>query len=240
MMGRHDWEIVAADEPYFGVLVHDKFRKSALTPQSLDEFYESGRAELATVSTWLQAATGAQPAGRVLELGCGVGRHSLAFAEAGFDVVGYDVSQTMLARARERLAQNPSGKSVRFTTELPDGPFDWLHSFIVLQHIPPDEGLRLLCAALSRLAPGAFLSIQVTIWRDRRLSPSGLKRRIGRQGRLWLARLGLGPAAHLIQMYDYDLGALARACVAAGFANLALRHTDHGGHHGVWMLGRKG
>lgn len=39
--------------------------------------------------------------GRVLDLCCGFGRHSLAFAEAGVDVIGVDLSAELLAQARE-------------------------------------------------------------------------------------------------------------------------------------------
>lgn len=39
--------------------------------------------------------------GRVLDLCCGFGRHSLLFAEAGLDVAGLDLSRDLLAAARE-------------------------------------------------------------------------------------------------------------------------------------------
>ncbi|MEA2425120.1 MAG: hypothetical protein QOH13_1530 [Thermoleophilaceae bacterium] len=38
----------------------------------------------------------------VADVGCGTGRHSLALAEAGFDVTGIDASADMVAVARER------------------------------------------------------------------------------------------------------------------------------------------
>lgn len=41
------------------------------------------------------------PSRRLLDLGCGTGEHARFFAEKGFDVVGVDVSDTMLDRARE-------------------------------------------------------------------------------------------------------------------------------------------
>ena len=37
---------------------------------------------------------------RILDLGCGNGRHSLAFAKKGFDVVGIDLSETLIAQAK--------------------------------------------------------------------------------------------------------------------------------------------
>lgn len=41
----------------------------------------------------------------LLDLGCGTGVHSCAFARAGYQVVGVDRSETMLERARERAAK---------------------------------------------------------------------------------------------------------------------------------------
>lgn len=37
---------------------------------------------------------------RILDLGCGYGRHSIALAQQGYDVVGVDLSETLLAKAR--------------------------------------------------------------------------------------------------------------------------------------------
>jgi len=44
-------------------------------------------------------------AGRLLELGCGTGRHSVEFAELGWDVDGVDLSETMVSQAQERSRQ---------------------------------------------------------------------------------------------------------------------------------------
>jgi SAM-dependent methyltransferase len=41
------------------------------------------------------------PHSAVLDLGCGAGRHSLALGERGFRVVGYDLSEDLLAVARQ-------------------------------------------------------------------------------------------------------------------------------------------
>lgn len=50
---------------------------------------------------FLSAPFGSLPSTRLLDLGCGTGEHARYFAEKGFDVVGVDVSDTMLERARE-------------------------------------------------------------------------------------------------------------------------------------------
>ena len=41
--------------------------------------------------------------GRLIDLGCGTGRHVVQFAQKGFNVVGVDLSQAMLAGAAAKL-----------------------------------------------------------------------------------------------------------------------------------------
>lgn len=49
----------------------------------------------------------------VLELGCGTGRITLPLARAGIRIVGIDRSETMLARARRRIARARLGRRAR-------------------------------------------------------------------------------------------------------------------------------
>lgn len=75
---------------------------------------------------------------RILDLGCGVGRHALMFAEAGFDVSGLDASKAGLAfcgqMAEERGVElNLKAGSM---TRLPYDPntFDYVLAFNVIYH----------------------------------------------------------------------------------------------------------
>ena len=56
---------------------------------------------------FLEKAFGSLPSRRILDLGCGTGEHARFLAEKGFEVVGVDVSDTMLERAREGVV--PAG-----------------------------------------------------------------------------------------------------------------------------------
>ena len=51
-----------------------------------------------------------RPGARILDLGCGIGRHSLEFAKRGFDVVGLDFSEDYLAEAIQAKKQSKSLK----------------------------------------------------------------------------------------------------------------------------------
>lgn len=64
---------------------------------------------------------------KVLDLACGTGRHSVAFGMKGYDVIGIDLSETLIKKARQRLEdQNlPVKFQVADMFQLPDlGSFD--------------------------------------------------------------------------------------------------------------------
>ncbi len=45
---------------------------------------------------------GVEPGASILDVGCGFGRHSIALAQRGYQVVGIDSSEAMIAAARDR------------------------------------------------------------------------------------------------------------------------------------------
>ncbi len=82
---------------------------------------------------------------RVLDLGCGFGRHMYVASEAGAEVVGIDLSGGV-DLARRNNAQHPRCHVVQgsiFDRPLRDGIFDIVWSFGVLHHLPdPAAGFR--------------------------------------------------------------------------------------------------
>ncbi len=67
------------------------------------DLYESQDTELAkTQVPQLTALLGLAPPARVLDVGCGYGRHSVELARLGFQVTGVDISEVQLARAGEK------------------------------------------------------------------------------------------------------------------------------------------
>ncbi len=227
-----DWRELGRHEPYWGVISHPEFLSENITPEGIESFYLSGRQYIAEMIETLTRLTGQVPSGPALDFGCGVGRLAEAMAEH-VPTTGLDISPGMLEVARKR------GGKATYTDELPVGPFGWINSFIVFQHIPPERGLDLLEDLLVRLAPGGMTSIQLTAWRDARYERHDLTgwRRFyaERRHRHWVKTLPAGQ----IWMYDYNLSDVLRLLNQAGIEEMHLVSTDHGGHHGVIIFGRK-
>ncbi|HUB76255.1 MAG TPA: class I SAM-dependent methyltransferase [Solirubrobacteraceae bacterium] len=91
---------------------------------------------------------------RILDLGCGLGDFSGLLAQRGFEVVGADVSQEALRRARARF---PAVEFALSGAELPfaDGEFDAVWLSEVLEHV--QDGLGLLAEVRRTLAPDGRL-----------------------------------------------------------------------------------
>ena len=101
---------------------------------------------------------------KMLDLGCGTGRHAVIFAGHGFDVTGVDQSEPMVARARDRAAQmnlgaNPEFLSGDIRNFSGKSPFDAaLMNFNVIGYMTSnDDALGALGAARKNLRQDGLL-----------------------------------------------------------------------------------
>jgi len=231
-----DWREIGAKEPYWGVLSDDRFAQRNIDAAAIDEFYASGRSDIDTLVERASALLGPwrKPA-HALDFGCGAGRLSLAMTQWASLVTGFDISPGMLEVARRRAGDR---SDLRFTHQWPDGPFDWINSYIVFQHIPPVRGLEILDGLLERLAEDGVVTLHFTFYRD-----AALRRPRTRTGLVRALRRVLGrtaePRVGSISMFDYDLDAVAERLNRHGIERVLLIHTDHGGHHGAHVIGRR-
>src|SRR4051794_39020491 len=76
------------------------------------------------------------PIGRFLEAGAGTGHMSSLFLDRGFSGASHDLGDSSRTAMRERFrGMEASMQVVDSVDELPDGSFDYLFAFEVLEHI---------------------------------------------------------------------------------------------------------
>lgn len=107
---------------------------------------------------------------RVLDLGCGAGRHLVYLARQAFEVYGTDIDSRGLARAQAWLEQEglSAHLAIADMEALPysDGFFDAVVSTNVIHHNLLD-GIRRTVAGVRRaLQPGGWFFAMVNAWGD--------------------------------------------------------------------------
>lgn len=134
---REDWNARARDDAAYYVAFGRHKQSDADFFATATEVINGIEAELRRVplpqrSTW-----------KALEIGCGPGRLMRPLSRHFAEIHGVDVSDEMIALARDRLRDTPNayphlndGDSLR---EFADETFDFVYSYAVFQHLPTRE-----------------------------------------------------------------------------------------------------
>ncbi len=173
---------------------------------------------------------GLQAGDRVLDMGCGGGRHAFEMYRRGADVVAFDQDGDELAGvldlfgAMREAGEVPPGAEAdikqgdALSLPFPDGEFDRVVAAEVLEHIPEDTAA---IAELARvLRPGGTLAVTVPRWLPERVC--------------W----ALSDAYHEVEgghVRIYTRGRLVARLEAAGLATEGSDHV-HGLHAPYWWL----
>jgi len=165
------WEYYGKHDPYYGVLTADEYRAEHLTEASKEQFFETGKRYIDSVVGAVRRHLDPQfsPV-RALDFGCGVGRLVIPLAAVCDSVTGVDVSESMLTEARNNCARRGL-KNVSLVTsddrlsQVPGG-FNFINSYLVFQHIPPQRGERIFAALVDRLEEGGVGVVHVTYRRN--------------------------------------------------------------------------
>jgi len=191
-----NWNRLGQSDPMWAVLT-DPSKKGGKWDAA--EFFRTGEDQIAGLMARLGdlgIAVGRQTA---LDFGCGLGRLTQALAGRFEEVHGVDIAPSMIEQARSfsrfrdrcRYHINPRADLALFE----DGKFDFVCSFIVLQHIPPDYVSGYLHEFARILKPGGvavFQLIEPNFLRG--LIPQSLVngfRKLKHRGRSYIPAFGL-------------------------------------------------
>jgi len=242
-----DWEQLGQADPYFAVLSAPQYHEQ-LSAAARTEFFRSGERHVEQVLSIVRARL--DPAfapTRALDFGCGVGRVLIPLASRCSEVTGVDVSPAMLAEA-QRNCEEAGVSHVRLVRgddalSAVEGSFDFVHSYIVLQHVPVARGEHLVRLLAGRLAPNGIGVFHVTYARALR---SPLRRglywaRTRVPGAHWLLNVVLGRSvtAPLMQVNEYSVTRLLDILWRQGCTEVHVRFSDHQGQRGVLLFARK-
>jgi SAM-dependent methyltransferase len=241
-----DWKRIANEHPYWGVLSANEYRGQSLSLDARAKFFASGNELIEKIRALIiRRIDGNFNPKRSLDFGCGVGRLLIPIAKFSQHAVGVDVAPTMLDLTQKYLE---AAKISNATVVLGDdgltaieGVFDFVNTYIVMQHIPPTRGYRILRRLLQILSIGGIGSFQLTYAKSRQLftheSPrSPYYRREGRTLIDLAPTLDSEPPEGTITMFDYDLNQLFAMLSEVTSRPIITLQTNHGGHLGVHML----
>jgi SAM-dependent methyltransferase len=106
------------------------------------------------------------PNGRLLDIGCGEGRHAIAASRLGFVVTAVDLEPLALRRAR-RFAEDKGARGIVFRRAdvlrmpAPAMPFDVVLDYGCLHHQKKSDWAAYRAGVLRVLSPGGFFILSV-------------------------------------------------------------------------------
>jgi SAM-dependent methyltransferase len=160
------WVELGETEPHWSVATHEKFKVENFAKHE-EEFYQSGVQQVALLQGIARrAGLEINPAGTVLELGCGTGRVTHALADAFAGVIAVDISPGNMRLCQEKLREVGKTNVEYILLQSPEEiqnlpPFDLFFTTIVLQHNTPPVIHYFLDQILAKLRKPGIAYFQV-------------------------------------------------------------------------------
>lgn len=162
------WKQFGKEDPYYGVLSDQKYKSKNITSADLTEFFATGESYVAETLQKINRFYGSDLSeASILDFGCGVGRLAIPFSfVTNKKTVGIDVSPEILEKAKTHAVEMGVENIDFLLSEgktLPEtGKFDFINSYIVLQHIETKVGIGIIRQLLDKLEIGGIMQIQAT------------------------------------------------------------------------------
>ncbi len=240
------WEQIAKRDAYFGVLSQERYRSDKIDPSLKQEFFESGGEYVDHVIARIEQCFGKIARRSALDFGCGVGRLVIPLARQFQHVVGVDVSSTMIEEARNNCERYGVG-NVEFVLSK-DGlaskrrRFDFVNSYIVLQHVPKSRGFRIIEQLIGAVDKGGAGAIHFIFHRE--ISPV-IKLVAALRKRFKPLHYAINLLTRqrwnypLLQMNHQKLNEVLPLFWRHGIKTLVFEMTKHTSHYGAIVMFRK-
>lgn len=230
-----DWEKIGKSDPYFGVLTVDQYKTASLTEDEIKKFFLTGETYVEDILKTIHEKIDKDFVPKhALDFGCGVGRILLPLSRRVETITGIDVSLGMVNEAaRNCQAFNVTNSKLIRSDGFSIGvteKYDFIHSFIVFQHIPVKQGMHLFNEMLDHLEENGVGVIHFTYYRKASrifgLVYSLIIRSSIFSG-LWNFLRGDPITAPILQMNMYDPGELLRVLQDCNCHNIHISFTKH-------------
>jgi 2-polyprenyl-3-methyl-5-hydroxy-6-metoxy-1,4-benzoquinol methylase len=235
------WKRFGEVDPYYGVLTEAEYRTDKLTEQGRYNFFQSGEQHVIKVLSILHEISPTFSPARSLDFGCGVGRVAIPLARRSTSVLGVDISPGMLSEARTNAREQ--GVSNASFSHTATGTFDLIHSHIVLQHISPKRGMRIIADLASKVEPGGMLVLQVPYYRHApawRKLVTVTKRQLPLINRIINFGIGRGFSYPTMTMYCYSIPEVFTILRQAGIEDVRITLDPlEKGYAGATLYGEK-
>lgn len=236
------WKRWAEQDPYHGVLGRGFGVGDIEKPEVRELFFKQGEDHIDKVLRHARQM-GDIRMGDALDFGCGVGRLLRPLLGKYKTVAGVDIAPRMLEISRENCGEPDRLTLVNAldTLEAAGRQFDLVHSYIVLQHIQPPMGLKIMEQMIRLARPGGVVALHFTVGD---IQP---KRRLLNKFRYripplhWAYNVSTGRPWNLpiSEMNAYpvrDVLALFRTKASPDFSGWTV---DQGGHQGMMLVAIK-
>jgi len=205
-----EWEKIGGSEPYWGVLTTEEYKRKNLTPASRQEFFNSGEEYVKQIfeiiSSYIDRDFNPSLG---IDFGCGVGRIAIPLSKRCKQVIGVDVSPSMVAEAKRNCVLF-NITNIDFVDDLSKikQKVDFINTVLVLQHIETNRGTNIIEDFVEKLTPSGIACIQVPYSIERSPIKSVLKSIVDKSSlaqKMYNIMMKKDVNAPIIMMNDYDI-----------------------------------